>query len=43
MSPFFYKRGSRGKGAAAPFPCTPNPRRTCLRFAWCPRFALPLG
>jgi len=27
------QRGSRGKGAAAPFPCTPNPRRTCLRFA----------
>ena len=22
------QRGSRGKGAAAPFPCTPNPRRT---------------
>ena len=21
------------KGAAAPFPCTPNPRRTCFRFA----------
>src|ERR1035441_9595944 len=27
------QRGSRCKGAAAPFPCTPNPRRTCLRFA----------
>jgi hypothetical protein len=22
------QRGSRGKGAAAPFPCTPNPRST---------------
>src|ERR1035438_6166574 len=27
LNPFFY-RGSRGKGAAAPFPCTPNPRST---------------
>src|SRR5208283_3445808 len=26
-------QGSRGKGAAAPFPCTPNPRRPYLRFA----------
>src|SRR5271165_5654909 len=25
---FLLQRGSRGKGAAAPFPCTPNPRRT---------------
>ena len=24
---FLLQRGSRGKGAAAPFPCTPNPRR----------------
>jgi hypothetical protein len=25
--PYLLHRGSRGKGAAAPFPCTPNPRR----------------
>lgn len=27
MNPYLLHRGSRGKGAAAPFPCTPNPRR----------------
>jgi hypothetical protein len=27
MSHFVLQRGSRGKGAAAPFPCAPNPRR----------------
>src|SRR5271166_347613 len=25
---FLLQREGRGKGAAAPFPCTPNPRRT---------------
>ena len=28
MNPFFYSEEAGAKGLAAPFPCTPNPRRT---------------
>jgi hypothetical protein len=33
MNPFFYSEEAGAKGLLPPFPCTPNPRRTCLRFA----------
>ena len=32
MIPIFYIK-EQGQRAAAPFPCTPNPRRPSLRFA----------